>query len=114
VRTSKSGPWVRSAITKILQSKWDFKELYAYYLISATSIIDNISTMATIVAKPVTETQCRPFAGLLLISSSQPGRRPLKQQRQGHGGGDRLQTQVLASSGDIKPATNIRLGDRPD
>lgn len=46
------------------KARWDFKRSYAKYLISATSVIDNISTLATIVAKPVTETQCRPLAGL--------------------------------------------------
>jgi hypothetical protein len=46
------------------KARWDFKRSYAKYLIAATSVIDNLSTMATIVAKPVTETQCRPLARL--------------------------------------------------
>lgn len=46
------------------KARWDFKKSYAYYLISATSAVDNISSLSTIVEKPTTENQCRPLARL--------------------------------------------------
>jgi hypothetical protein len=46
------------------RGEWDFTKSYANYLISSTSVIDNISTVATIVVKPATESQARPLARL--------------------------------------------------
>ena len=64
--------------------------LIAKYLIAATSVIDNISTLATIVAKPTTKTNCHPLAYLTADQPLVARRLPLNPQRQGHGGGDRL------------------------
>jgi len=46
------------------KAKWDFTKSYANYLISSTSVMDNISSVTTIVVKPATETQTRPLSKL--------------------------------------------------
>ena len=43
---------------------WDFTKSYANYLVSATSVIDNLSETTTMVVKPESERQARPLAKL--------------------------------------------------
>jgi len=43
---------------------WDFTKTYANYLISATSVIENISAVTTMVVIPSTERQARALARL--------------------------------------------------
>ena len=47
-----------------IKVKWDFKKSYAKYLISSASVVDNLSGMATMVAKPSNERQARPLTRL--------------------------------------------------
>jgi hypothetical protein len=46
------------------KDRWDFTKSYANYLVSATTVIENLSEMTTIVVKPSTESQTRPLAKL--------------------------------------------------
>ena len=46
------------------RDRWDFTKSYANYLISSTTVINNLSDVTTMVVKPTSERQCRPLAKL--------------------------------------------------
>jgi len=62
----KTRPIGRVPSTETLQSKMGFQEGLCKIPIASTLVIDDISILATIVAKPTVQTHCHPLAHLTL------------------------------------------------
>jgi len=62
-QTKTGQPFQENPVSSYCKERWDFSRRYAYYLINAASVVENVNYSSQ---KPMTETQARPLINLIV------------------------------------------------